>query len=147
MSKESLQKRCTDLEIKFQENDTVAQLELMIAGKQSVEQISKLEEDNAKLTEANEKLTVAYSELAEANKELAEAHTTKRMIRSFKVGNKTYKLLGAKLNIPNSMVGKLGPDGYIGGVISVEKVLAHKPLREMLAEKGVAQEVKSSTEE
>lgn len=72
MSKAELQAKCDSLGIKYQDNDTVEQLELMIAGEVSKAAIKQLEEDKAKLAKANTSLEEANKKLLEHNKKVQE---------------------------------------------------------------------------
>lgn len=76
--KEALQKKCNDLEIKFQENDTIEQLELMITGKESAPTIEALQKEVAKLKEAegadeSEKLKKAKEEIRGLKNQVKDA--------------------------------------------------------------------------
>lgn len=72
MSKADLQAQCDKLGIKYQENDTIEQLEMMIAGFESQATIQQLEADKAKLAKANTALEDANKKLLEHNKNVQQ---------------------------------------------------------------------------
>lgn len=101
MSKADIQKKCDDLGIKYQENDTVEQLELMIKGVELEKQIEELEASlladleaekkrNAELLEVNQELQQA---LEEAGKSAPSADVT------FKVGSKKFRFVGKSFSL------------------------------------------------
>lgn len=137
MTKADLQARATELGIKFQENDTTVNLELMIAGKESVDTIKALEEENAALK-------AAYTELTEENENLSVAKESGRVISIFTFEKKKYKVVGGSLNIPGSWTKDV--EDFNGGKISVKDALKNKKLVAELVERGVAVEVESEKE-
>lgn len=93
MNKADTQKKCDELGIKYQDNDTKEQLDLMIEGVESRETIEHLKAEK-------ETLEAEKSALAEANEGLQaqleqkdqEADNAGKVLA--KVGNKTYEVLG-----------------------------------------------------
>lgn len=97
MSKAEIQKKCDDLGIKYQENDTVEQLELMIAGKESASLIKTLEDDLTKHKKALDTTLQANAELQERLEELEDRPTGKEV--SFKSGKRKGRFVAKRFTL------------------------------------------------
>lgn len=80
--KQDLQATCDSLGIKYQDNDTVEQLELMIAGKQSADKVAGYEEaigaKDARIEELEAQLEAQEGAIAELSAKLDESVLSQR---------------------------------------------------------------------
>jgi len=102
MNKESLIDRCNELGIKYQENDTKLQLELMISGFESIEKIKTLEAENAELLEIIKEMQSAVNESEEKSKQ-ALSLTDKIILPTIEYKKKFYLVAYPKFRFNGKM--------------------------------------------
>lgn len=61
MKKEDLQKKCDELGLKYQDNDTVEQLQHMIKGQEAIDKVAKLETELQEARDLNAELNASIS--------------------------------------------------------------------------------------
>lgn len=117
MKKEDLQKALDDLGIKYQDNDTNDQLELMLNGHKAIEENKELKVQLEKQNEIIDKLNDSVSN-TDVSKD-AGAPTVK-------VGDKHYKMPAPKASVPLRLADKLGVKELTVVAVKKDSELAKK---------------------
>lgn len=97
MNKKELLKKCEELGIDANDSLNNAQLELMIAGKESAAKITELETKIESLTSENEALKAAYEDLVKENKKTASL-AGGNVAKGIELDGKLYKVAFPKLS-------------------------------------------------
>lgn len=145
MKKEDLHKALDDLGIKYQDNDTNDQLELMLNGYKAIEENKELKAELEKQNKEVENLSTEIGNLNEENHELQEQLEKQNEIidklnenvsdtdiskatgaPTVKVGDKHYVIPAPKASVPLRIADKLGVKELTVDAVKKDSKLAEK---------------------